>query len=113
MFFPVKHLPEDIPMTYEEFWVLTDVDCLQAAPFEEVKPEHMYKNQQNLLYPINFARNLARSSAQTHFVFSNDVELFPSPNLVEEFFKMVVKDPNVLTGESPRFVDSNLYFSGK
>lgn len=105
MFFPLTHIPEYVPFTFEEFWVLTEVDCNQAAPYEEVDPSSMYRNQNSLLYPINFARNLARSSSQTHFVFANDVELFPSRNLVEEFFKMVVRNSSVLVGNDPRLVN--------
>lgn len=103
IFFPISHLPkEEVPFTFEEFWVLTEIDCNEAPPFEETLLNTTYKSQHSLLYPINFARNLARKQSQTHFVFANDVELFPSPNLVEEFFKMIVRNPSVLTGKDPR-----------
>ncbi|KAL5277290.1 hypothetical protein ACFFRR_002488 [Megaselia abdita] len=102
IFFPIAHLPHEIPFTYEEFWVLTEVDCNEAPPYEEPDITSTYKAQNNLLYPINFARNLARKQSQTHFIFANDVELFPSLNLVEEFFKMVVRNSSVLTGKDPR-----------
>lgn len=104
IFFPFSHLPQDIPLTYEEFWISTEVNCNEPPPYEDQDSSTTYKRQHSLLYPINLARNLARHHSQTHFVFANDVELFPSLNLVEEFFKMVVRNASVLTGKDPRFV---------
>lgn len=51
-----------------------------------------YKSKKNLSYPINVARNLARDAATTHFIFPCDIELFPNPNFIDEFFKMLVND---------------------
>lgn len=102
VFFPLKHIPEYIPFNYEEWWVLTEVDCNDIPPYEYTDPKFSYRSQHNLLYPVNFARNLARDASQTYFVFPNEVQLFPSPNLVEEFFKMIVRNSSILTGEDPR-----------
>ena len=36
-----------------------------------------YRHRLNLDYPVNVARNVARVTANTHFVFPSDVELYP------------------------------------
>lgn len=46
-------------------------------------------NQQSHPYLINAARNVARVSALTPYVLASDVELYPSPNLAENFQKFV------------------------
>ena len=42
-------------------------------------------------YLINAARNVARSSVSTRFVFTSDVELYPSPKLSENFESFIKK----------------------
>lgn len=42
-----------------------------------------------MTYPINVARNVARESAQTHFIFSSDIELYPTRHLIQNFFSMM------------------------
>lgn len=102
IFFPLEHMPGYVPYSYDKWEYLGENFCNRFPPYEQFDYNISYKSQNNLLYPINMARNLARDASQTYFVFSNDVELFPSLNLVEDFFTMVVKKPDVLTGENPR-----------
>ncbi len=40
-----------------------------------------YKESNQLEYPINVARNVAREAANTYFIFSSDIELYPSPGV--------------------------------
>ena len=40
-------------------------------------------------YPVNVARMIARESATTHYVFTSDIELYPSPNLISHFLQMI------------------------
>lgn len=47
------------------------------------------RNQEELIYPVNVARNVARISAVTKFVLVSDIELIPSKNLVPQFQKMI------------------------
>lgn len=49
----------------------------------------MYKSEKKLFYPVNVGRNVARESAVTHFVLASDIELYPSPNLVNKFLEMI------------------------
>ena len=61
----------------------------------------------NLDYPVNIARNVARATAATHFVFPSDIELYPSPNLIKDFLAMIRRNDAQLQGTSPRvFVNS-------
>ena len=61
----------------------------------------------NLDYPVNIARNVARATAATHFVFPSDIELYPSPNLIIDFLAMIRRNDAQLQGTSPKvFVNS-------
>lgn len=60
---------------------------------EPVTVEKSFRRSQNLSYPINVARNIARNASSTHFVFSSDIELYPSRNFINNFFNMIKSDP--------------------
>lgn len=53
-----------------------------------------FKAKKGLLYPINVARNIARLKAETYYVFSSDIELYPSIGIVTQFLDMVHKENN-------------------
>lgn len=57
-----------------------------------------YKSMHGLVFPINMARNIAKEESQTHFVFVSDIELFPTPNFIQQFLEMIQK--NVSTHNS-------------
>lgn len=103
-FFPLKHVPKTVPKKFKELNLKSQIHCHKVAHFDKRKLESSYKIVQNLSYPINVARNLARAASQTHFVFANDIELFPSLDFVQSFFKMIVRNTSLLSGENPRFV---------
>jgi len=66
-----------------------------------------YRHKNDLDYPVNVARNVARLTANSHFVFPSDIELYPSPNLVTDFLEMIRRDEKELRRTSPRvFVNS-------
>ncbi|XP_042240824.1 beta-1,4-glucuronyltransferase 1-like isoform X2 [Homarus americanus] len=48
-----------------------------------------YRTAEGLPYPVNVARNVARSAAPTVFVLPSDVELYPSEGLVEQFLGLI------------------------
>ncbi|XP_054269524.1 beta-1,4-glucuronyltransferase 1-like isoform X2 [Macrosteles quadrilineatus] len=48
-----------------------------------------FRNQEELIYPVNVARNVARTRALTKFVIVSDIELIPSRHLVSHFVKML------------------------
>ena len=42
-----------------------------------------------MTYPVNVGRNVARETANSHYIFPSDIELYPSPGLIPAFLKMV------------------------
>ncbi|CAL4066275.1 unnamed protein product, partial [Meganyctiphanes norvegica] len=60
-----------------------DLDCTE--PETLVKG---YRATRSLSYPVNVARNVARTAAPTWFVLPSDVELYPSAGLPENFLEM-------------------------
>ncbi|XP_071550656.1 beta-1,4-glucuronyltransferase 1-like [Panulirus ornatus] len=48
-----------------------------------------YRAIKSLPYPVNVARNVARSAAPTWFVLPSDVELYPSQGLAEQFLGLI------------------------
>lgn len=66
-----------------------------------------YKKSSSLDYPVNVARNIARESAVTHFIFPSDIELYPSPDLIPQFLQMVRRNDAMLRRPNPKvFVNS-------
>lgn len=53
----------------------------------------MYKQRQNLTYPINMARNIAKISSQTHLTFPSDIELYPTRNFIKKFLTFILNNP--------------------
>ncbi|CAL8135327.1 unnamed protein product [Orchesella dallaii] len=62
-------------------------DCSKKPTFG--KGDYTFRMQNGLLYPINIARNIARSAATTYFVLASDIELYPSINLIPSFMEML------------------------
>lgn len=47
-----------------------------------------FRMSNELMYPINICRNVARTYSQTNFVMVTDIQLIPSENLASRFIKM-------------------------
>lgn len=47
---------------------------------------------QNLVYPINVGRNIAREAAMTYYVLASDIELYPNEGLVQNFLEMIARN---------------------
>ncbi|CAH1155178.1 unnamed protein product [Phaedon cochleariae] len=90
LFFDTDHVPtqHDEPLVdiYEDTY-----DCSQKPPYETMQDDEMYKTRMNLTYPINVARNVAKLTAQTYLVFPSDIELYPTRNLIPDFFKFAAQ----------------------
>ncbi|RXG53132.1 Beta-1,4-glucuronyltransferase 1 [Armadillidium vulgare] len=65
------------------------VNCKKK--FSDLDIPHPYRKENGLLYPINLARNVARSNTETYFNFPCDIELYPSINIIPGFMKMLQK----------------------
>ena len=61
-----------------------------------------YKRSKELDYPVNVARNVARQTALTHFVFPSDIELYPSPDAIKLFLDMIKRNGPILRRPGPR-----------
>ncbi|XP_058058639.1 beta-1,4-glucuronyltransferase 1-like [Anopheles bellator] len=73
---PVSHYRELMQVPYE---------CQNATlPIGE-----SFRRAHNLTYPVNVGRNVARSLATTHFVLASDIELYPSPDFIPMFLRMI------------------------
>lgn len=89
-------------MKTSEAVLKTPYDCNARPPYERFDRSQLYKTQHNLTYPINVGRNLARMAALTHFVFANDIELYPSPGLPRKFLQMIATSGKISNRHNPR-----------
>lgn len=81
---------ENILTMYERMEV--NRTCSEAEVFLNLPAEESYRFKENLSYPINVARNIARDTAMTHFIFPCDIELYPNPNFIDGFFRIIAND---------------------
>jgi hypothetical protein len=70
--------------------------CSDSEQFLKISSNETFKARNNISYPINAARNVARSAATTHFVLVSDIELYPNPNFINEFFEMILYDEGLV-----------------
>lgn len=77
-------------------------NCSLSPPYMNVSSENMYKAQKKLLYPVNVGRNVARETAQTHYILPSDIELYPSPNIIENFLAMIADNSGPLLSKRPK-----------
>ncbi|XP_018321905.1 beta-1,4-glucuronyltransferase 1-like [Agrilus planipennis] len=89
-------LPDD-NMQQQEY-----IRCEMKPPYQIVNRDQQFKTKNNLLYPINVARNTARVAAQTHFILSSDIELYPSPNFIPKFLELIAKSEELLQDYKPQ-----------
>ena len=53
------------------------LNCEVPEGLDPSRTEATYRHRLGLDYPVNVARNVARITAGTHFVFPSDIELYP------------------------------------
>lgn len=100
IFFDINntHIPDDIPRP--ETLLKKRADCS--------KPESLrdswisYRKLNNMLYPCNVGRNIAREMVSTHFVLSADIEQYPSYGIIPDFLDMIRRNPPYLRSNVPR-----------
>lgn len=76
-------------------------DCSLSEPYKNVDRKDLYVSRNEIVYPINVGRNIARSMAETHFVLVSDIELYPSLDLIPQFLKMVAECTAHITSYTP------------
>lgn len=85
LFFDTKYKPSiSIPCSLDDY--VPTVDCDNF-----VYPNTSFQSLNNLSYPVNVARNIARISAQTLYILPSDIELYPSVNLIPMFLDMIAQ----------------------
>jgi hypothetical protein len=72
------------------------------APWTNVTSASLYKTKAKILYPVNIGRNVARESAVTHYILPSDIELYPSPGLIQNFLDMVRRQDPPLLHSNPK-----------
>lgn len=66
-------------------------DCVASdLQWRQAETERCKKN---MMYPVNVARNVARTMANTSRVLVSDIELLPSTRLASDFMQMVHQKP--------------------
>ncbi|CRK98799.1 CLUMA_CG011966, isoform A, partial [Clunio marinus] len=85
-FFLEKDLmPSDTNLEIDE----SNFSCSSNDHLLKFKHNETYRAFKKLVYPINVGRNLARETVGTHFVLASDMELYPNPGVIENFFRML------------------------
>jgi len=100
VFFGTRHVPKQVPSA--ESVIKDSANCSVPAPWVNVSSAALYKTKAKILYPVNIGRNVARDSAVTHYVLPSDIELYPSPGLIQNFLDMVRRQEPPLLHSNPK-----------
>lgn len=107
IYFSTKHVPKEVPKHDNIF--TESYNCSSVPPFMNVSSENMYKAQKKLLYPVNVGRNVARETAQTNFMLASDIELYPSPNIIEKFLAMIAENTDPLLSKEHKVFPLHIF----
>lgn len=107
IYFPSKHVPKQVP----SFDKILDehYNCSIPPPWVNSTPTSTYKAQKKLLYPVNVGRNIARESAQTHYILPSDIELYPSPGVIPDFLEMIHRQDSPLLHKHPKVFPLSIF----
>ena len=108
-YFEVKHTTSASRLLSPDEASAFEVDCGRKPPGEgEVTT---YRRKANLTYPVNVGRNLARTSATTHYVLPSDIELYPNTGLIKSFLKMVTsgKEKAIVSRPNPKVYVTSIF----
>jgi hypothetical protein len=100
VFFGTRHVPKEVPSAGS---VIRDsANCSLPAPWVNVTSAALYKTKAKILYPVNIGRNIARDSALTYYILPSDIELYPSPGLIQNFLDMIRRQDPPLQRPNPK-----------
>eukprot|EP00095_Tigriopus_kingsejongensis_P011300 maker-scaffold14_size734282-snap-gene-3.18 protein:Tk11300 transcript:maker-scaffold14_size734282-snap-gene-3.18-mRNA-1 annotation:"n-acetyllactosaminide beta- -n-acetylglucosaminyltransferase-like" len=85
IYFPSDFANDIAVKTASEGIQILDANCDQDPIFIG----ESFRKQQQLPYPVNTGRNIARSTVRTKYLLTSDIELYPSPNLSQNFVKFI------------------------
>jgi hypothetical protein len=100
VFFGTRHVPKQVPSASNV--ISEPANCSVPAPWMNVTSASLYKTKAKILYPVNIGRNVARESAVTHYILPSDIELYPSPGLIQNFLDMVRRQEPPLLHPNPK-----------
>lgn len=100
LFFGTRHVPKQVPPARGATAVAAN--CSLPAPWINVTAASLYKTKAKILYPVNIGRNIARESAVTHYILPSDIELYPSPGLIQDFLEMIRRQDAPLRHPNPK-----------
>jgi len=100
VFFGTRHVPKQVPSA--ESVIKDSANCSVPAPWVNVSSAALYKTKAKILYPVNVGRNVARDSAVTHYILPSDIELYPSPGLIQNFLDMIRRQDPPLLHSNPK-----------
>ncbi|PSN44806.1 hypothetical protein C0J52_25714 [Blattella germanica] len=100
IFFGTRHVPKQVP--FSSAVLAESANCSLPAPWINVTAAQLYKTRAKILYPVNIGRNIARESAVTHFILPSDIELYPSPGLIDNFLEMIRRQDPPLLHRNPK-----------
>jgi len=89
VFFDSRFYPEDATSDFEA--LEKPFSCIDADPLINVMGNGTFRALNNLTYPVNVGRNLAKEAALTHYVLASDIELYPNVGLADDFLTMIQK----------------------
>lgn len=110
VYFSTKHVPKEVPK--HNSLIAGTFNCSLTPPYMNVTMDQMYKAQKNLLYPVNVGRNIARETAQTHFILPSDIELYPSINVIPQFLTMIAENKGPLLAKNPKVFPLHIFEVG-
>lgn len=93
LYFELSDRPVEMPIIDENGKWESDIDCKEPAPYLVFQSKNYSHNRQ---YFINVGRNIANKAALTFYRMSTDIELYPSEKLVENFFKYLKSNPDLV-----------------
>ncbi len=107
-FFPYKHKPQGLEFLSADKMAKLKADCSKPPVIGE--DQKTYRKAHSLIYPVNVGRNVARETANSHYIFPSDIELYPNPGLIPAFLEMVQRgDEKALQRPNPKVFVSSIF----
>lgn len=104
-YFPYQHRPKGRILSQRDL-ANYKADCSKVP----TNSPQTYRRAQSLTYPVNVGRNVARESANSHYIFPSDIELYPNPGLIPAFLDMVTRgDETALQRHNPKVFVSSIF----
>ncbi|KAL7642872.1 UNVERIFIED_CONTAM: hypothetical protein RMT77_006160 [Armadillidium vulgare] len=85
IFFESDRIPNMIPKSNE--LLSPKINC--SIKLHDIDYWNSSYHLSKFLYPVNVARNVAKSNSATYFYFTSDIELYPSLNIIPEFLRLM------------------------